>query len=710
MSMPVDEHPQDSDRDLTIVGYCEPVSVDPGARIDLKLSSHESAKATVDIVRLICGDAGNPAVGFVEEASDVPGFPTEVSVTEQPINPGSFATFGPSELFGANSFTIGCAVRPSMRSEQVAEIVRIGQFAITWRRGSFGVDIGGSVTAASVGSLPGYWYELRCTVDAVARTATLTIDPVATRSPGTDSTLASTSASAFVGDDATAATSMEVGRGYDGRVSGLWMALAADATKEQAAFRWDASVSPQSRTWHDRGEHALHGEFFQLPTRAVRGPAWTGESQTPTGAPDGHYDAVHFHTDDLYDAGWATSASVKLPDDLASGIYCFRSATDTGIDRTPFFVSAPKYRRARIAYLAPVATYLAYANQRIQITNSEFFAPGAPTPPHHRYVETHSEVGYSMYEYHPDRSGVMFSSHRRPVLNMKPGADGWAFTPDSNIVAFLHHVGLPFDVVSDEHLHTRGSSALDGYDVIVTGSHPEYWSTPMLDTLATWQSSGGRLMYLGGNGFYWRVAFSEAWPGAMEVRRAEDGTRAWVAESGEYHHAFGGEYGGLWRRMGRAPNHICGVGFVAQGFSTTGHFVRTHEEPARTNWIFEGVNNDDFGQHGVGGGAAGQEIDRFDQGLGSPPHAVIVASATDFGPDMLRTKEEFHVTVPDASASSKVRADMVFYEVAGGGAVFSVGSISWFGALATDSYRNDVSTITENVLRRFADPTPFELP
>ena len=39
----------------------------------------------------------------------------------------------------------------------------------------------------------------------------------------------------------------------------------------------------------------------------------------------------------------------------------------------------------------------------------------------------------------------------------------------------------------------------------------------MLDALEEWQRNGGRLMYLGGNGFYWRVAFSDAWPGARRA-------------------------------------------------------------------------------------------------------------------------------------------------------------------------------------------------
>jgi N,N-dimethylformamidase len=114
-----------------------------------------------------------------------------------------------------------------------------------------------------------------------------------------------------------------------------------------------------------------------------------------------------------------------------------------------------------------------------------------------------------------------------------------------------------------------------------------------------------------------------------------------------------------------------------------------------------------LGTSGLGGGAAGQEIDCYDTSLGSPSHAVVVASATDFGPDMLRTKEEFGSSVAFTIPDPRVRADIVFFETPGGGAVFSVGSIAWFGALARNGYENDVARVTTNVLTRFADPTPL---
>jgi N,N-dimethylformamidase len=67
------------------------------------------------------------------------------------------------------------------------------------------------------------------------------------------------------------------------------------------------------------------------------------------------------------------------------------------------------------------------------------------------------------------------------------------------------------------------------------------------------------------------------------------------------------------------------------------------------------------------------------------------------------------VNTPDltGSQSDLVRADMVFYEMPGGGAVFTTGSIAWMGSLSHNKYDNNVSRITENVLRRFADAKPF---
>ena len=78
--------------------------------------------------------------------------------------------------------------------------------------------------------------------------------------------------------------------------------------------------------------------------------------------------------------------------------------------------------------------------------------------------------------------------------------------------------------------------------------------------------------------------------GVIEMRRAEDGIRSWMAEGGEYYHSFTGELGGMWRRMGRAPQSVAGTGMTAQGFDVSTYFERTPDSfNERVRFMFEGI-------------------------------------------------------------------------------------------------------------------------
>jgi N,N-dimethylformamidase len=130
---------------------------------------------------------------------------------------------------------------------------------------------------------------------------------------------------------------------------------------------------------------------------------------------------------------------------------------------------------------------------------------------------------------------------------------------------------------------------------------------------------------------------------------------------------------------------------------------------SRAAWVFEGVDGDEFGAHGsVLHGAGGFEIDRVDEELGTPPHALVLATARGFSDVYQATSEDILTadSLQGGTVSPLVRADMVFYERPNGGAVFSTGSIAWCGALLDDDCDNDVSRITETVLRRFSDEGP----
>jgi N,N-dimethylformamidase len=131
------------------------------------------------------------------------------------------------------------------------------------------------------------------------------------------------------------------------------------------------------------------------------------------------------------------------------------------------------------------------------------------------------------------------------------------------------------------------------------------------------------------------------------------------------------------------------------------------------------------------GGAAGFETDRMDHHQGTPPHALLLASATEgfsdsydglaadrlqapyqqalqdkLGPPAAREAVQY-VRGSGGTVNPLVRADMVFFETPNGGAMFSTGSIAWCGSLSNDAYRNNVSRITDNVLRAFAAEGPI---
>ena len=132
---------------------------------------------------------------------------------------------------------------------------------------------------------------------------------------------------------------------------------------------------------------------------------------------------------------------------------------------------------------------------------------------HDLFLNAHREYGYSTYDTHLDGSGVCYSSRLRPILDMRPdshiGQDArWNFTADTHITDWLEAGDYTYDVITDEDLHNEGLALISPYRVLISGTHPEYTSLAMWRALSAYRDRGGRLMYLGGNGFYWRIAYS----------------------------------------------------------------------------------------------------------------------------------------------------------------------------------------------------------
>jgi N,N-dimethylformamidase len=467
----------------------------------------------------------------------------------------------------------------------------------------------------------------------------------------------------------------------------------------------------------DRSFDVRRLELVNGPTLAVTGRHWEDDTTDFRGSPD-QYAAVHFHEDDLDDAGWPATVTWTVPEEFPSGIYAFRVRSGELVDLVPFVVTPPQgTATAPIALLLPTLTYLAYSNERLIAAGAGMVPTAADTVPADadRWLARHPEAAASVYDKHPDDTGVCLVSMRRPIPNFRPDFRWWntdspeRFGADLYIADFLDHRSQPWDALTDHDLHRSGVELLDRYRVVVTGTHPEYCSRAMLVAIQAYLEGGGRVLYLGGNGFYWVTSIDPDRPYRAEVRRGINGTRAWSSRPGELRHQTTGEQGGLWRYRGRPPNTLVGVGFAAQADSTEkapGYRRTQDSRRPEHSWIFDGVSDAEvIGDYGLClGGAAGYEIDRHDMSLGSPDDSVVLMTSAGMHSDVyLRVVEDAEVTIADVTGTNSpdVRSDVVLLPYPGGGAVFSVGSCSWAGALSHNGYDNDIYRLTDNVLSAF---------
>ena len=478
---------------------------------------------------------------------------------------------------------------------------------------------------------------------------------------------------------------------------------------------WDFSIGIPTDRIRDRSAYRLDGVLRQTPTRAMTGANWDGTTERWTEAP-GQYGAIHFHSDDITDAGWSPTLRWSVPSDLRSGFYALRLqavAADPVDSFVSFFVRpAVGQPRACLAVVASTATFLAYANSALRLdqVHAEVMLEGLiALSPDDAYIQAHREVGLSTYDTHSDGSGWCIASARRPLLSFRPRGAVFNYGNDTHLIDWLDQQGIEYDVVPDDDIHGQGVQALRPYDCVITGSHPEYFSREMLDAFDAYQRGGGRHMYLGGNGFYWRIGFDPANPHLLEIRRGMNGLRTWEGEAGENPLQFTGEPSGLWRSNGRPPQRLVGVGFDGQVFthSSAYRWLEGARRPG-LEWLTDGLDlNAPLGDAGLrGGGAAGIEVDRVEPSLGSPPDLIWLATADRLGyggtpsPEEVRTLHRGLM----GDQNGQVRADLVYMPTANGGGVFATGSIAWVCALSCNDYDNGVSRLTANVIRRFLDP------
>ncbi|KAK5124768.1 hypothetical protein LTR85_001481 [Meristemomyces frigidus] len=730
-----------------IIGYAQPWIVDPGEVVEVKVSCTEP-QYKYRTMRILQGYDGpqSPPKQFEE----VVGIPQGACGGRfQVANSGSYAFVSDIGVESTdNGLLLDLYVQPWLITEDheqtiastLSPSVNTGFALLLDRKGLLEVKIGtgDAIEVVSSGFTPQLkrWLHvvLCITTDQVhleLRPVAQTVEPAGsaqTVQRRTDkpmrltNTMDLTLAASYGGVPSDACDK------FNGRLDAV--ILSACGGEERILTHFDFAQDMSTDRIVDISGFGRHGELVNAPTRALKGHDWDGTETNWSEAKRG-YGALHFHEDDLDDACWDTDFTINIPVDARSGVYGVEiQSVDGDVSETvvlyvrPTALTTAKLQ-ARAAIVMSTFTYLAYTNEHMFDPNSparveipdefgsfEFFKDET-----FYKQERRTDLGLSHYDVHRDGSGVVFSSAKRPMLNNRPDYVNWTghrpreLSAELIMVGFMERLGIAYDVITDHDLHMKGVSMLAPYSVLITGCHPEYPTIESYTAYEQFVKSGGNLMYLGGNGFYWSSAMDASRPHRLEVRRGGQGVRTSFQQPGERHFSLTGKEGGLWRDKGKAANYLVGIGCCGEGagpgvpYMASATVSNTHSELAA--WVFAGlsgselIGTDTLG--GFGGGASADEIDRVDHAYGSPANVIVLASSTGHSDRFGLFPEDsgFPMQHTLGSQTSMIRSDMVYFDTSGGGAVFSVGSISWYVGLGWQNYDNSAAVVTGNVLREF---------
>ena len=340
--------------------------------------------------------------------------------------------------------------------------------------------------------------------------------------------------------------------------------------------------------------------------------------------------------------GWQTDFELDVPHDWPSGMYTARCVDADGFTHDIVFVLTPvDGRRGDVAVLANVNTWNAYNDWG---GRSQYTTPNGATLTFER----------------PNPSASLIQS---TGINHLARAESW-------VLGWLEENRYRCDVYSDIDFH-RGIPRLVDYKALVLNTHPEYWTDAMFDELDAYLAAGGCVLYLGGNGIYERVSY-------------EPGFRRMVLRGGIETDPRDAH---LFRNLvpPRPERAVLGVGYEGDNWTWDRSWYAPYAIQDASHRFFAGtglVNGDVIGADGLNGAASGWEMDTSQElpghAPGAPPAGIqVLAQGTNVGPD------------------NTYGAQMTYYDTAGGGFVFSIGSLTFGGSLAVDPI---LQRIVRNVL------------
>ena len=368
-----------------------------------------------------------------------------------------------------------------------------------------------------------------------------------------------------------------------------------------------------------------------------------------------------------------------------SGLYYLHAKDTVGRFFSFPWIVAPHRPQARIAVLASTNTWNAYNNfgGRSNYINATQLMP---QPTVNARLDLPRYGGGTYMEWgSPDEEYAPLTFDRPEPFNHIPendevtdpiaGRQACHLAPaEWRLLGWLEREGFPYDYYAEYQLHS-GTLDLDAYDLLILSVHPEYWSSTMYRRVKDWvYERGGRLMYLGGNGLNCEVELPD--DRTMRCKSqllSADGSLGMVDPLHPDRH-----YESRFHRTYEPEASLLGVACTDSGIMT----AAPYRVVDASHWIYAGTglqNGDIFGQaclhERCSGGASGHETDKMS--AHSPEGTVLLAKGLN----------------PENGG-----AEIVYYELPNGGAVFSVGSITYPASLPVDSA---ISRITANVITRF---------
>ncbi|MXW81131.1 MAG: carboxypeptidase regulatory-like domain-containing protein, partial [Gemmatimonadetes bacterium] len=339
-----------------------------------------------------------------------------------------------------------------------------------------------------------------------------------------------------------------------------------------------------------------------------------------------------------------------------SGLYYFHAKGESGAFFSFPWIVAPAAPSADIAVLAANINWNAYNNfgGRSNYIHPDCFPP-TPTinarlelkrytdPEHINYdAEDYAPLSFDRPEpinHIPEHIEITDPIAGRAACHVAPAE--WRF------LGWLEREGYAYDLYAETQFHFDQLD-LDQYKILITTTHPEYWSRKMYYDVKAWvRERGGKFMYLGGNGLNCEVEMLDEQ--TMKVKNGDGRVQRAEGHESRFH------------QYNESEANLLGVVFTHPGIMT----AAPYQVLAADHWIFANTgvkNGDSFGEASlherIPGGASGHETDKTSPF--SPPGTEIVARGLN----------------PDQGG-----AEIVHYETASGGAVFSVGSIAYPAAI-----------------------------